>query len=351
MHVSTQGICPLKLGASLHETIWGGTNLETIAGKRLTPGARVGESWETQTGNRVMGGAYAGMTLGQVVESQGESLLGTRAIALFGERFPLLAKFIDAQDDLSVQVHPNDDYARAHGGGKLGKTEAWYILHTQPGARLVYGTARKTNEDEVRSAIQTTQLEALLHSFTVQPGDVVFVPAGTVHAIGAGVVLYELQEYSDITYRLYDYGRLQANGRPRELHVAQGLAVMRFCPSHPDTVTPIAVTTAPPGMRRRVLVACRYFVMEEITLDGMAQMATSPSSCEIVSVLAGQCQVAPAGGETVTLCLGETAVLPARLGRYELRGATLRCLRSYVPEENDTAWQRWQSMQPPDNAR
>ena len=346
MQESTPMTGPLKLEASLHETIWGGSNLAALAGKQLPLGVRVGESWETEVGNRVVSGAFAGMTLAQVVERQGEDLLGARAIAAFGQRFPLLAKFIDAHDQLSVQVHPNDDYARVHAGGKLGKTEAWYVLHTEPGAQLVYGLARDTTEDEVRAAIADNRLEALLHSFSVHPGDVVFVPAGTVHAIGAGVVLYELQEYSDITFRLYDYGRLQANGQARELHVADGLKVMRFHPSHPDTVTPVSLSAAPPGMRRRVLIACHYFVLEEMTLDGTAQEVTRPSSCEILSMLAGECEVVPPGGESVHLRVGETVVLPAHLGCFDLRGTAARCLRSYVPEEDDALLLRWQAMQP-----
>lgn len=350
MYELTNGLGPLKLDARLHETIWGGTNLATIAGKHIPSGARVGESWETDIDNRILNGTFAGKTLRQVVESQGESLLGARAIAVLGKRFPLLAKFIDAQDQLSVQVHPNDNYARAYGGGKLGKTEAWYILHVEPGAQLVYGLARETTKSEVRSAIEENHLETLLHSFTVHPGDVVFVPAGTVHAIGAGIVLYELQEYSDITYRLYDYGRLQTNGQPRDLHVAQGLEVMRFVPSHPDTVTPVSVADSPPEMSRRVLVACHYFVLEEISLDGVAQMTTSTSSCEIMSVLTGECQIKPPGSEAVSLRLGETAVLPAWLGNYSLHGTAVRYLKSYVPEGDDAQLLRWQAMQPSSGA-
>lgn len=345
MHDPQAGIGPLKLAASLHETIWGGRNLATLAGKQLPDGARIGESWETETGNRVLNGAYRGRTLGEAVSELGEAMLGSRALEVFGARVPLLAKFIDAQDQLSVQVHPDDAFARAHGGGRLGKTEAWYVLHAEPGAQLVYGLARAANEDEVKAAIGANQLEGLLHSFTVRAGDVVFVPAGTVHAIGAGVVLYELQEYSDITYRLYDYGRLQANGQPRELHVEYGLRVMRYAPARADTVAPVAVTETP-GMRRRVLVACRYFVLEEMVMDGVAPMATAPTSCEILSVLGGACQIAVPGGEPVTLGLGETAVLPARLGRYELRGANARLLRSYVPEADDALLARWRQGQP-----
>jgi mannose-6-phosphate isomerase len=345
MNAAQRSLPPLQLEATLHEIIWGGQNLAAIAGKRLRSGARVGESWETEIGNRALNPPYAGQTLGQLVDQLGADLVGWRALEVFGLRFPLLAKFIDAQDKLSVQVHPDDAYARAHEGGKLGKTEAWYVLHAEPGAQLVYGVARPTTRDEVAQAIAQTQLERLLRYFTVRAGDVVFVPAGTVHAIGAGVVLYEIQEYSDVTYRLYDYGRLQANGQPRELHVDRGLEVMRYEPAHRDTVCPVALPAETPSVGGRVLVACGYFVLEETTLAGQVAGATRPSSCEILSVLAGACEIATPGGQPVRLALGDTAVLPARLGAYTIRADNARYLRSYVPTTDDAHLRLWQAGQ------
>lgn len=253
---------PIQLRASLHETIWGGENLRALAGKDVPPGKRIGESWETALDAVAVNQPHTGKTLGALTEEYGEALIGARAREVFGARFPLLTKFLDAQAQLSVQVHPNDEYAAAHEGGKLGKTETWYILHAEPGAQVVYGLNQEATEDEVRQAIAANALEGMLHGVAVQPGDVIFVPAGTVHAIGAGVALYELQEYSDITYRLYDYGRLQADGRPRELHIEQGLAVMRYQPHEMERVTPLARDG------RRILVACRYFVLEELALSG-----------------------------------------------------------------------------------
>jgi mannose-6-phosphate isomerase len=337
---------PIKLAATLHETIWGGRDLADVAGKRLPAGARVGESWETEVGNVAVAPPYDGRTLAQLVEELGEALVGARALEVFGPRFPLLAKFLDARDKLSVQVHPADAYAREHEAGKLGKTEAWYILRAEPGAQLVYGLERPATVDEVRRAIAETRLEALLHYVTVRPGDVVFVPAGTVHAIGAGIVLYELQEYSDVTYRLYDYGRLQDDGTPRQLHVAQGLAVMRFDRPAADTAVPAAAPELAPGVARRVLVACQYFVLEELRAGGRWLAATRPTSCEIISVLQGSCQLVPDGGRPLDLGLGETAVLPASLGAYEVRGDDVRFLRSYVPTPDDAAWALWRAAQP-----
>lgn len=330
---------PIQLSASLHETIWGGEKLRSIAGKDVPEGGRVGEAWETALEAIATNAPYAGQTLGWLTEHYGVNLIGSRAQAVFGTRFPLLAKFLDAHAQLSVQVHPNDDYAAAHEGGKLGKTEVWYILHAEPGAQIVYGLRQQATQSEVRQAIATNTLENLLHSVAVQAGDVVFVPAGTVHAIGDGVALYELQEYSDITYRLYDYGRLQADGRPRDLHIEQGLAVMRYAPPIGEFVTPLEQ-----GMRR-VLVGCHYFVLEEVTLAGDLAGTIRPGSCQIVTVLSGRCEISSPSGN-VTLVHGETAVLPATLGVHTLLGSDTRLLRAWVPEPDDTHLAAWRAIQP-----
>jgi mannose-6-phosphate isomerase len=340
---------PLLLDGSLHETIWGGRHLAAVAGKRLPAAALIGESWETALESVVRTAPYAGATLGEVVERYGEALLGWRAVEIFGRRFPLLTKFLDAHQQLSVQVHPDDTYAAIHEGGTLGKTECWYILQAEPGARLVHGLRRPATLAEVRVAISETRLEDLLHTFEAHAGDVIFVPAGTVHAIGGGIVLYELQEYSDVTYRLYDYGRLQANGQPRELHVERGLAVMHAGPSAATHAVPLEL---PPGTGlalHRVLVACDYFILEELRLEGSRgsyHSTVQPSSVEILSILDGSCFL-EAQGTQLGLTRGDTVVLPASLGAYSLSGASACVARSYVPTADApllTAWRRAQSV-------
>ncbi|HEY7982862.1 MAG TPA: type I phosphomannose isomerase catalytic subunit [Ktedonobacterales bacterium] len=338
-------IVPIKLRASLHETIWGGDSLARVAGKSVGPGAHVGESWETEDGNIVASGPHAGATLAALVEAQGAALVGARAQSIFGRRFPLLAKFIDAHDDLSVQVHPDDAYAFDHEGGKLGKTEAWYVLDARPGAKLVYGWRAATTADAVRAAITAERLEDLLDSFEAHPGDVVFVPAGTVHAIGAGITLYELQEYSDVTYRLYDYGRRQADGSQRALHVDRALNVLRYGAASAHTVRPAPVPQTTPAAERRALVGCPYFVLEAITLHGTISGATTAASCEIVSVLGGRCAIETPDGQVIPLTLGETAVLPAALGAYSMQGDQARLLRSYVPMPDDGLLALWRAAQ------
>jgi len=330
---------PIQLRASLHETIWGGENLRALAGKDVPEGARIGESWETALDAIATNPPYTDQTLGALTVRYGVDLIGARAEAVFGARFPLLTKFLDAHDDLSVQVHPNDEYAATHEGGKLGKTEMWYILQAEPGARVVYGLSRETTQEEIRQAIATNTLEDALRSVEVKPGDVIFVPAGTVHAICAGVALYELQEYSDITYRLYDYGRLQADGRPRDLHIEQGLAVMRYAPQTLERVTPLARDG------RRVLVGCHYFVMDELTLQGERAGVVRPTSCQIVTALSGSCEIVAEVG-SVRLAQGETAVLPATIGAHTFIGGDgTRLLRSWVPEPDDADLAAWRAAQ------
>ncbi len=219
---------PVRLEASLHETIWGGRRLERAGLKTLPPSIAIGEAWETEVSTIVQNGPYAGKTLGTLVEILGAELLGAQSLAVYGNRFPLLAKFIDANAKLSVQVHPDDTYAAQYEGGKLGKTEFWYILAAEPGATIVHGFKAPTTRAMVQDAIEHNTLEDMLHEEVVFAGDVIFVPPGTVHAIGGGVMLYELQEYSDITYRMYDYGRLTASGAPRELHIARSLDVSNY---------------------------------------------------------------------------------------------------------------------------
>ena len=332
---------PIRLEASLHETIWGGRKLAEVAGKKLPAGdILIGEAWETETSTRVQNGPYAGRTLGELVELLGVDLLGAAAISVFGPRFPLLAKFLDARAQLSVQVHPNDQYAREHEQGKLGKTEFWYILATEPGASIVHGFRRPTTRSEVQKAIEQVRLEELVHAEPVMPGDVVFVPAGTVHAIGEGVLLYELQEYSDLTYRMYDYGRLNAQGRPRELHIKRSLDVAHYEPSARIKTRPIILNEGA-AYTERCLVACRYFVTREITLRTRIEGETV-KSCLIFSSLSASLHVRYGEGleQSERLERGQTMVLPAALGRYAIEGQGT-FLASHVPGDEDRAWRLW----------
>jgi mannose-6-phosphate isomerase len=273
--------------------------------------------------------------------------LGEQAIAIFGPRFPLLAKFIDANAQLSVQVHPKDQYAKENEGGKLGKTEFWYILAAEPGASIVYGFKQDTSSSVVRQAIQEVTLDRLLHEEVVQAGDVVFVPAGTVHAIGSGVLLYELQEYSDVTYRMYDYGRLTTAGNPRELHIERSLDVSDYGATRRAKMTPV-VLASNAGYEERCLVACRYFLTRLLQFEqSTAVKGRTDASCVILTSLGAEVEISygPDFSCSESLRRGQTMVLPAALGDYHIENSSGdgQLLRSYVPTTDDAAWQLWQT--------
>ncbi|GLV59596.1 mannose-6-phosphate isomerase [Dictyobacter sp. S3.2.2.5] len=337
-------IYPIRLRSSLHETIWGGRRLEQDSWKTLPANEiLIGESWETEVSNLVQNGEYEGQTLGAVVAELGTSLLGEQATAIFGQRFPLLAKFIDANAQLSVQVHPKDEYANEFEGGKLGKTEFWYILSAEPGASIVHGFKAATDPAAVRQAIEGVQLEELMHAEPVAAGDVVFVPAGTVHAIGGGILLYELQEYSDVTYRMYDYGRLTASGKPRELHIDRSLDVSHYEASRQIKMHPVTLASTT-EYDERCLVACKYFLTRELNLKGGVREGATEKSCIILTSLGAEIRVAYGEqfAQTETLSRGQTLVLPADLGAYRIEGEG-SLLFSYVPKARDEAWQAWRA--------
>ncbi len=351
---------PIVLRGTLHETIWGGQELSAVLGKKLPPGAKIGESWETALDAVATNPPYDGRTLGALAQELGERLYGTRARAIFGDRFPLLIKFLDAHAWLSVQVHPDDAYAAAHENGKLGKTEAWRILATENNAQIIHGFARATNREEVAQAIQNNTLESLAYYMPVHPGDVVLNVAGTLHATGAGIVLYEIQEYSDVTYRLYDYGRKDANGQPRPLHIEQALNVLDYEPLKQHLQRPVAVGSRDQnGMNdqhEQLLVVDKHFALLEAVLsDGYTlRRATDGASCQIVSVIGGNVDLswgatnAPKG---IALGSGETVVLPAEPSIFHFTPAeeaddtVPRLLVAWVPDLTDPAVQAWRAAQ------
>jgi len=335
---------PIVLRGTLHETIWGGQLLATVAGKELPPGAVVGESWETSLHSIATNSPYTGKSLGTITEELGVRLYGTRAQSIFGDRFPLLAKFLDAQDWLSVQDHPDDTYAQEHEGGKLGKTEAWRILFAAPDAKIIHGLNRPSTREEIAQAINDVTLENLTYKMSVVAEDVILNHAGTIHATGKGIVLYEIQEYSDVTYRLYDYGRVDAQGQGRELHIERGLDVLNYRPLTQHIQMPFPV-----DMNETVRVVCRHFAMSEITVIPAATLArtTDGTSCHIITVIAGAADLYWEGSQNEApyhLPLGQTVVIPAEATAYRLVGEATALL-SWVPDETDPRIQGWQAMQ------
>jgi mannose-6-phosphate isomerase len=346
------GLIPILLQGSLHETIWGGQHLKHVAGKALPADVLVGESWETALDSVALNDPHTGQTLGALSDQLGVRLYGTRAREVCGDRFPLLAKFIDAHAWLSVQVHPDDAYAAAHENGKLGKTEAWRILSTIPDATIMHGFTRATTRDEVERAIRDVRLEELVERVPVAAGDVVFNLAGTLHATGAGIVLYEIQEYSDVTYRLYDFGRLGPDGKGRDLHIERGLDVLDYNQLPRHLAQPVVLAAAndmQPEMQ--LLVVCRHFALAETAFAAGQTLpqATDGTSCHIISVIAGNVLLTlDDDSPGILLPLGQTAVVPAEPCGYHLTApddTPARVLISWVPAADDPRVSTWQAAQ------
>ncbi len=319
---------PYLLNAVVKAKIWGGRNLEGVLGKKLPDQDLIGETWEAWEGCTIANGEHQGKTLASLIERDAAGILGSAAA---DARFPLLFKFIDAQDDLSVQVHPDDAEAQAMERQPFGKTEAWYVLHAEPGAKLILGFNQEVTPERVAASIKDKTLVDLLAFVPVERGDVLFVPAGTVHAIGKGIVLAEIQENSDITYRLYDWGR-EAKGR--ELHIAQSLDVLGYGRMTGPKI-PAAVI---PGRQfdRHYLVACRYFALELLHIHSPRPEFRLNGGFHILSAIKGGARLVFGKDfkQDLVVTQGQTVLIPAGLEMYALApmGALTELLRAYVPD-------------------
>jgi mannose-6-phosphate isomerase len=322
---------PLLFQPVLKDYVWGGRNLERLLGRELPPG-QVAESWEIaahEDGDAIVeNGAYAGLSLREVHEQLGLVLIGRHnAWAQERHKFPLLVKLLDAQDKLSVQVHPDDVYALAHEGNELGKTEMWVVLHAEPGAQLIVGVQAGTERAAFRQAIDDGTLLDHLHILPVAAGDYVCVPSGTVHAILGGVLIAEIQQNSNTTYRVYDWDRV-ANGHARPLHVEQALAVIDFATPVEPTIKPPAFLSETNGVKRWRLCHNRYFTTERVVLDEGAVYSDSldGDTLEIWGVLDGRIAV-----NDVALSAVRFTLLPAAMGSFQVTAPSkATCLRVFV---------------------
>jgi mannose-6-phosphate isomerase len=323
---------PLRFHPIFKHYLWGGARLATLLGKPVPPGQTCAESWEIvdrrQSGvggeqSIVQFGPLAGTPLCELVDRHAVELLGVHASQ---ERFPLLVKLLDAAATLSVQVHPDDARARRLVPPDLGKTEAWVVLHAEPQARIYAGLAPGVNRQIVRDELARGSCDGWLHSFTPQVGDCVFLPAGLVHALGAGLVVVEIQQSSDVTYRLHDWNRVGPDGRPRALHVEQALQCLddSLGPGGPCTPRP----TGEPHVER--LVQCDKFILDRWRFSSEKHLR-GDARAHIVVVLQGEASLEgdPAG---LPVSRGQTALIPACAGDLRLipRGETV-LLDAYLP--------------------
>ena len=301
---------PVKLNPVFKEIVWGGKRLKSDYGFKSDLN-NIAEAWmlcaRNDGDNTVVNGEYCGKAFTEVI-SQHKEFLGSKGLK-YGE-FPLLIKFIDAKSDLSVQVHPDDEYARIH-ENSFGKTEAWYILDCDEGASLIYGFKDKISKDEFRNSISDNSFLDKVNKVQVHKGDVFFIGSGTLHAIGGGILLAEVQQNCNTTYRVYDYNRL-VNGKPRELHI--------------DKAVDVTVTDKPAPAERgadsqfgKALCTCEFFSMYELTVNGVYKLNVNDESFVSLLLLDG-CGSLESDFGTIDFKKGDSIFLPANLGDVRLNG-------------------------------
>lgn len=325
---------PLRFKEHYFERIWGGRRLESIFGKAIPPDVPIGEDWlisdHPSAGSVVSEGPLAGTTLRQLIEQNAAAILGSRASLTVHGRFPLLLKILDSTDWLSVQVHPDDACAARLGEPDVGKTEMWHVLHADPGSELICGLDPNIRADEFVMAAHEGNLEDQLPRFTVSTGDSVFVRAGTVHAIGGGILLAEIQQNSDLTYRIHDWNRTDASGTPRELHLDKSREATHFGAQHGGKAAPIDLPDAPEGGERLLLAACQYFAAERVACASTWQRNTRGESFHILLCIEGVVRI-EAGDGQIELAPGQAAMVPGCFQEFVVNGHGA-LLDYYVPD-------------------
>jgi mannose-6-phosphate isomerase len=327
-------ICPARLEPTFSLRPWGSRSLAPLFPEKSNLAEPIGEAWMTGNESRFIDGPFAGKTLGEAWPAMPPEWTGPRID--HAAAFPLLVKFIFSEEKLSVQVHPDDAYAAKHENGGRGKTEMWYAMNTRPGAEVLAGLKPEVTRESFKRAIANGTAEDCLLHVPVRAGDAVFVPARTAHTIGAGLVLCEIQQQSDTTYRVYDYNRRDANGNARELHVEKALDVIRFGEQIGGKVTP--VLTESNGVAKTYFVACPYFATEKWEFAGRAAGLTSRERFELLIILAGNGRITWSGSHAA-YAPGQVWLLPAALGEYELAAeSSTSVLRTLVPADSKQVW-------------
>ena len=311
-----------KLSPAGKDYLWGGTRLKNEYSKSIdmTP---LAETWECSVHpdgpSTIAAGTFKGMTLAEVLNLHPE-YIGNK---VQNGTLPILVKFIDAKQDLSIQVHPDDVYALEY-EHQNGKTEMWYVIDAEEGASLIYGFRHKVNEKILRNAVKTDTLDKHLQKVEVHKGDVYYVPAGTVHGIGKGILLAEIQESSNVTYRVYDYNRVDKDGKKRELHFDKAIRVMDMTPA-PDVKQAPRMIQYYPGGSRELLCRCKYFEAERIQITKGFTFSVTDYSFQVLMCLDGygQVEIMDADLKPMRFVKGETMFLPAGIGRCLVIGDTV----------------------------
>jgi len=310
---------PLTFTPILKDRIWGGTKLKTYLNKPIVS-ETTGESWEISTVPNdisvVNNGVLKGKNINEIIDLYPEEILGKSVITRFGKQFPLLFKFIDAKEDLSIQLHPNDVLAKER-HNSFGKTEMWYVMQADESARLVVGFKNDSNQQEYLAHLENKNLIDLLNEYPVSKGDVFFLETGTIHAIGAGVVVAEIQQTSDVTYRIYDWDRVDANGNGRELHTELALDAINY------QTTTSKIDYKEVANKSTAVVDCPYFVTNIIALQETFIWKRTKQAFTVFMCTNGQFEMI-VNGEILRYRMGDTILIPACMENLTLRGkATL----------------------------
>jgi mannose-6-phosphate isomerase len=324
---------PLKFYEIYKNKIWGGRRIEAVLGKNLPQGKKIGESWEISDHfddvSVVRSGPLEGKTLREVWQADPKGILGKCYREGRCKYFPLLVKFIDASQDLSVQVHPDDAYAAKYDPNcDSGKNEAWYVIAAEPGAKITAGMKRGATPEEFKRLLAEGQFGDCLNSFEAKAGQVIHVAAGTVHALGKGILICEIQQTSDATYRIWDWGRLGENGKPRPLHITHALDVIDFARG---PVGPVLAKEVSDNPRRRLLDTCEFFVIESVEAGERFTETAPAESFFILICIAGSGSLV-AEGERYAYALGDTILVPAAMKSVAVEPAEQsRFLKTYIP--------------------
>lgn len=321
---------PLKFDTIFKEKIWGGTKIKDVLGKDFAPLSNCGETWEISgvPGNlsKVSDGVLKGQTLPELIGTFGPDLVGKKVYERYGNEFPLLIKFIDAAQDLSVQVHPNDKLAKER-HNSLGKTEMWYVFQADDGAKLVTGFNKDTSKKEYLEYLNSGRLTELLNIEEVEAGDAFYLPAGRVHTIGKGLLLAEIQQSSDVTYRIYDFDRTDDQGNKRELHTEQALGALDFS-HHSNYKVQVAR-----GMNEEVpLVKSQYFQTNLLEFStGIIREHYDKDSFIIYTCTQGEAEI-HTQGQTTKICMGSAVLVPQKYPEVHIRTKSgFKILETFVP--------------------
>jgi len=321
---------PARIEPQFVPRIWGARTLAPLFPEKTNLAEPAGEAWLTGNDCRFASGPYAGRTLAEAWREMPPEWAGARMNT--GAAFPLLVKFLFPEEMLSVQVHPDDDYAREHEAaqGASGKTEMWYVITARGGAEVLVGLKPGTSAETFRRAIAEGTAENCLRRIPLRAGDAVYVPAGTMHTIGPGLALCEIQENSDITYRVYDYNRVDASGKARPLHVEKALAVTNFGEQIGGKLAPCA--TGRGALEETFIAACRYFATERWDFSARIGAVTSRERFELLIFIEGSGYI-ECGHERLEYGKAQVWLMPAALGAFQLtpHGRT-SLLRTYVPD-------------------